>query len=65
MQVFVNGEPVTTKPIRLSVMLESLGYECEKIAVAINETFVPRQTWESRKLDPDDRVDVLAAIQGG
>lgn len=65
MQVFVNGEPVTVKPSRLSEILVSLGYECEKVAVAVNETFVPRQVWESRELKKDDRLDVLAAIQGG
>ena len=65
MQVFVNGEPVTVKPGRLSDVLVSLGYECEKVAVAVNETFVPRPTWDSRELKTDDRVDVLAAIQGG
>ena len=65
MQVFVNGEPVTVKPGRLSDVLISLGYECEKVAVAVNETFVPRRTWDSRELESDDRVDVLAAIQGG
>lgn len=65
MQVFVNGEPVTVKPGRLSDVLVALGYECERVAVAVNETFVPRQTWESRELASDDRVDVLAAIQGG
>ena len=65
MQVFVNGEPVTVEPGRLRDVLVSLGYECEKVAVAVNETFVPRQTWDSRELESDDRVDVLAAIQGG
>ena len=65
MQVFVNGEPVTVKPKTLSDVLMSLGYECEKIAVAVNETFVPRKTWDSCELEMDDRVDVLGAIQGG
>lgn len=65
MQVFVNGEPVTVEPKRLSDVLVSLGYECEKVAVAVNETFVPRKTWHSRELETDDRLDVLGAIQGG
>lgn len=65
MQVFVNGEPVTVEPRRLSDVLTALGYEFEKVAVAVNETFVPRRTWDSRVLETDDRLDVLAAIQGG
>ena len=65
MQVFVNGKPVTVEPRRLSEVLVALEYECEKVAVAVNETFVPRGVWESRELKNDDRLDVLAAIQGG
>ncbi len=65
MQVFVNGDPITVEAVPLDELLVSLGYECEKVAVAVNETFVPRRKWGSRELSADDRVDVLAAIQGG
>ena len=65
MQVFVNGDPVTVEPEPLDRLLVALGYECKKVVVAVNETFVPRQTWPSHELQPEDRLDVLAAIQGG
>ncbi len=65
MQVFINGDPITVEAVALDELLVSLGYECEKVAVAVNETFVPRRKWGSRELNVDDRVDVLAAIQGG
>ncbi len=65
MQVLVNGEPVAVEPGPLDQLLVILGYECERVAVAVNETFVPRQEWPTRRLMDRDRVDVLAAIQGG
>ena len=65
MQVFVNGDPVTVKPGPLDQLLVALGYEQKKVAVAVNETFVSRKNWSSREIQAKDRVDVLAAIQGG
>lgn len=65
MQVFVNGESIAVEPASLDEMLVSLGYECKKVAVAINEQFVPREEWSVRELQSEDRVDVLGAIQGG
>ncbi|MDQ3932420.1 MAG: sulfur carrier protein ThiS [Actinomycetota bacterium] len=35
------------------------------VAVAINGTVVPRQTWPQRRLAAGDRVEVLGAAQGG
>jgi sulfur carrier protein len=35
------------------------------VAVAVNGDVVPRSRWEATKLVADDRVEVLAAAQGG
>jgi sulfur carrier protein len=35
------------------------------VAVAINEDVVPRSRWAATTLRADDRVEVLAAAQGG
>ena len=35
------------------------------VAVAVNGEVVNRNEWDKRKLDDDDRVEVLAAIGGG
>jgi sulfur carrier protein len=35
------------------------------VAVAVNDTVVPRGTWEQRTLQEGDRVEVLGAAQGG
>ncbi|WP_028649637.1 sulfur carrier protein ThiS [Nocardiopsis sp. CNT312] len=35
------------------------------IAAAVNDEVVRRAAWGSTPLSPDDRVDVLTAVQGG
>ena len=35
------------------------------VAVAVNDTVVPRGAWASTVLDDRDRVEVLTAVQGG
>lgn len=50
---------------RLDDALVDLGYEGRKVAVAVNETFVPRGAWAERTLESGDRLDVVAPVQGG
>jgi sulfur carrier protein len=35
------------------------------VAAAVDGEVVPRGTWASHALTPDDRVEVLQAVQGG
>ena len=35
------------------------------IAVAINQTIVPKSEWQVRLLNPDDKVTLVKATQGG
>lgn len=35
------------------------------VAVAVNDTVVPRAAWARTPLAPGDRVEVLVAMQGG
>lgn len=50
---------------RLDCVLVDLGYKGRKVAVAVNETFVPRAGWRNRAIEDGDRLDVVAPIQGG
>jgi len=50
---------------RLDRVLGDLGYTGRKVAVAVNETFVPRTGWSDRVVEDGDRLDVVAPIQGG
>ena len=42
-----------------------IGEKQKGIAVAVNETIVPKTQWESYILQPDDKVLVIKATQGG
>jgi len=42
-----------------------LGDKQQGIAVAVNDTIVPRSQWENYILQPDDNILVIKATQGG
>lgn len=41
------------------------GYQCEEIAVAVNNEFVPRSQYPRCTLSAADLVDIVAPVQGG
>lgn len=70
MHISVNGELTELngsgeKAPRLDRVLVDLGYGDRKVAVAVNETFVPRTAWADQLIESGDRLDVVAPIQGG
>ena len=70
MRICVNGELTRLNrsaecALRLEEVLVDLGYQGRKVAVAVNETFVPRTAWAERRIESGDRLDVVAPIQGG
>jgi sulfur carrier protein len=66
MIVTINGE-TDDLPERsnVDVVVARLGRGRKGIAVAINDTVVPRSLWSSVELVDGDRVEVLTAAQGG
>jgi sulfur carrier protein len=66
--VIVNGE---TTPLpaggRLLDVLQALHIEPETrgVAVALNESIVPRARWQTAHVRPGDRIEVVRAVQGG
>ena len=73
MHISVNGELTELNGFaenaermpRLDRVLADLGYGDRKVAVAVNETFIPRTAWADRIIAAGDRLDVVAPIQGG
>ena len=65
MYVYINGDRVEVEAPTLLAVLENSGYECKKIVVAVNETFVARAEWALTELTEGDRLDVLGRIEGG
>lgn len=64
--VSINGElkriPETHN---LHNLLQYFEYNTDDIAVSINMTFVSRSQYDKTHLNDGDKIDILAAIQGG
>nr|WP_230420226.1 sulfur carrier protein ThiS [Catenulispora pinistramenti] len=71
MQLSVNGEPsqltegTTVADLVLSLVQAARDGNRGGIAVAVNETVVPRASWDGTPLAAGDRVEILTAVQGG
>ena len=65
-QVSVNNEikSIATQTL-LSDALQHWGYGDNKIAVAINQEFVPRSTYSERRLNANDQIDIVRPVGGG
>lgn len=65
MKISVNGEPAEVVEGTLAAVLDALGYGGAKVATAVNESFVPAAARGSHRLNPGDRVEIVAPRQGG
>lgn len=65
--VSLNGVPHDLPAATLGAALAALGVprETQHIAVAVNDTVVPRARWEGVTLQQDDRVEIITAVAGG
>jgi sulfur carrier protein len=66
-KIFVNDRPhALPEEGALGALMASLSLSEKKgIAVAINGTVVPRAGWATRRLEPNDRLILIQATQGG
>jgi sulfur carrier protein len=67
-RLLVNGtETAFREGESLRDLLQRLGFDPEQrgVALAVNDAVVPRSAWATHLLAPDDRVDLLHAVQGG
>jgi sulfur carrier protein len=68
MKLILNGETIETNEGQtLGGLLTSLGItgDATGVAVAVNETVVPKRKWASTGLNADDAVEIIRAVQGG
>jgi len=67
MNIRVNDQPrdVALGATLLDLLRELALAECKGVAVAINDTVVPRTTWPKHPLRESDSVLVIQATQGG
>jgi sulfur carrier protein len=66
LSLLVNGNPRTVpKGYTVARLIDSLGLECQRIAVAVNRDVVPRSTFDAHPLVDGDRIEILEAVGGG
>jgi sulfur carrier protein len=65
-EIVVNGESKAVARLTdVASALQSWGYECGGIALAVNGEFVARSEYGARVLQAGDSVEVVAPVQGG
>lgn len=67
MNIFVNGKETSLEEDSINALslMNKLGYTSPYVALAINETFVPKSDWESYNIKTMDRIEVLSPMAGG
>ncbi|RCL02938.1 MAG: sulfur carrier protein [Candidatus Tokpelaia sp. JSC161] len=65
MRVHVNGEEVDVRASFLSDLLNELGFQGDWFATAVNNEFVARDEHASKRIEENDRIEVLSPMQGG
>lgn len=62
----LNGAPHRLPPgASVQALVDGLGLSRQALAVAVNREVVPRANWPQRRLQPQDRVDLVRPIGGG
>ena len=66
-KITVNGETWPRPVDSIDALLRALGHDPERpgLAVAVNDAVVPRREWPERSIRAGDRVEIVAAVQGG
>jgi sulfur carrier protein len=67
MNVFVNNQNCEVQPgANLGAALEKNGILDQKgIAVAVNNSVIPKATWANKILQENDKITIIRATQGG
>jgi len=66
MKVFVNQEEKSINDsLSLLKLLESMGVKPIGLAIAVNQSVIPKDSWDSFTLKDNDDVMLVRATQGG
>lgn len=66
MDIIINGKPQTfDSNISVAEMIASTYDSGKGIAVAVNNTLIPRNQWATRQLVENDEIVIIKAAYGG
>ncbi len=64
--LLINGDPRSVpSDCTVAELIDALGLETRRIAIAVNRDVVPRSAFTTHQLAADDRVEILEAVGGG
>jgi thiamine biosynthesis protein ThiS len=64
--IHLNGEARTFEgPITVEELIRRIEIPSPSVAVAVNSEIVPRSEFDRRRLQTDDRVEIIRAVGGG
>ena len=62
----INDQPQELQnPSSIKIVLEELNLFQEGIAVALNETVIPKREWQEQIVNDGDSMMIVRAVQGG
>lgn len=65
-EIIVNGEKrEINSGLNINQLILELKYEEKWFAIAVNNTFVAIDTYENTIVKNNDRIEILAPVQGG
>ena len=66
MKIFINTEPKELNGTKnVFELVEHLGISTKGMALAVNNSIVPKADWEKHELKENDKVTIIRATQGG
>ncbi len=66
MKITLNGAQQTIETeSKISDLLAAKGYDGKIVAIAVNQTFIPRSNYDTHTLKKGDDIEILAPMQGG
>lgn len=66
MLVYLNGESKEMREgLTLAQLVGELNLPASRIAIELNRTVVRRSEWESTRLAPNDRIEIVHFVGGG
>ncbi len=63
--VKINGKETAHDGIKVSQLLEKLGYKPQSVAVECNEEIVPKSQYDTFTLNDGDSVEIVSFVGGG
>jgi sulfur carrier protein len=67
MEITLNNTPykVTEHTTLYDIVYSQLGDKQNGVAVAVNDTVIPKTTWENYMVQSNDNILIIKATQGG